>query len=55
VSHLINQRLKTWDEAKVRRYFYQCDVEEILKIKLSPNIGTDWVSWYFEKSGLFSV
>jgi ribonuclease HI len=55
VSHLIDQRLKTWDEAKVRKYFYQCDVEEILKIKLSPNIGTDWVSWYFEKSGLFSV
>jgi hypothetical protein len=26
-----------------------------MKIKLSPNINTDWVSWNFEKSGLFSV
>jgi ribonuclease HI len=55
MSHLIDQRLKIWDEAKVRKYFYQCDVEEIMKIKLSPNIDTDWVSWNFEKSGLFSV
>jgi hypothetical protein len=55
VSHLIDQRYKTWDEVKVRRYFHQCDVEEIMKIKLSPNIDTDWVSWNFEKSGLFSV
>jgi hypothetical protein len=55
VSHLIDQRYKTWDEVKVRRHFYQCDVEEIMKIKLSPNIDTDWVSWNFEKSGMFSV
>jgi hypothetical protein len=35
VSHLIDQQSNTWDKAKVRRFFHQCDVEEILKIKLS--------------------
>jgi hypothetical protein len=30
-------------------------VEEILKIKLSPRVSEDWVSWNFEKSGLFTV
>jgi hypothetical protein len=34
VEHLIDQETKTWDEATLRRYFYHCDVEEILKIKL---------------------
>jgi hypothetical protein len=41
VSHLIDQRINTWDEAKVRRFFHQCDAEEILKIELSTNIHTD--------------
>jgi hypothetical protein len=55
VSHLIDKRINMWDEAKVRRFFHQCDAKEILKIKLSANIRTDWVSWDFEKSGTFSV
>lgn len=39
----------------VRRYFYACDVEEILKIKIPCNACQDCVAWNFEKSGLFSV
>jgi hypothetical protein len=35
VEHLIDQESKAWDETILRRYFYKCDVEEILKIKIS--------------------
>jgi hypothetical protein len=47
--------LRSWDETLVRRYFYACDVEEILKIKLPSHGGSDCVAWNFEKSGIFSV
>jgi hypothetical protein len=39
----------------IRRYFYHCDVEEILKIKLPTTPGEDWIAWNFEKSVMFSV
>jgi hypothetical protein len=55
VSHLIDQQSKSWDETRIQRYSHPCDVEEILKIKLSPRVFEDWVSWNFEKSGLFTV
>lgn len=35
VEHLIDQRSMSWDETLVRRYFYPCDVAEILKINIS--------------------
>ena len=37
VSHLIDAQSGSWDEMLVRRYFYACDVEEILKIKIPRN------------------
>jgi hypothetical protein len=55
VSHLIEPLSKTCDETQVRRFFHPCDVEEILKIKLSANVCTYWIVWNFEKSGLFTV
>jgi ribonuclease HI len=55
VSHLIDQQSKSWDEAQIRRFFHPCDVDGILKIKLSVNVCTDWISWNFGKSGLFTV
>lgn len=55
VSHLIDDQSRSWDETLVRRYFYACDVEEILKIKIPSSACSDQVSWNFEKSGIFSV
>jgi hypothetical protein len=55
VSHLIDQVPNSWDETKIRRCFHPCDVDEILKIRLSARINTDWAAWNFEKSGIFSV
>ena len=39
----------------MRRYFYACDVEEILKTKIPSSACSDQVAWNFEKSGIFSV
>jgi hypothetical protein len=55
VSQLIDRASNSWDEAQVRRFFHPCDVDEILKIKLSSRVPADWVAWNFEKSGLFTV
>lgn len=55
VAHLIDDQARSWDETLVRRYFYPCDVEEILKIKIPHEECHDYVAWNFEKSGLFSV
>jgi hypothetical protein len=55
LEHLINHESNSWDEAMIRRYFYHCDVEEILKIKLPTTPGEDWIAWNFEKSVMFSV
>jgi hypothetical protein len=55
VEHLIDQESRTWDEAQVMRFFYPCDVEEILKIKLSASRGADEIAWNFEKTGMFTV
>jgi hypothetical protein len=55
IEHLIDQEAKTWDEATLRRYFHNCDVEEILKIKLPTTAMEDWVAWRYEKSFVFTI
>jgi hypothetical protein len=55
VEHLIDQVTRAWDETILRRYFYQCDVEEVLKIKLPALETEDWIAWNYEKSRLFTV
>lgn len=40
---------------KLRSCFYQHDVEEVLKIRLSDSIQEDHIAWYYEKSGMFTV
>jgi len=44
VSHLIDAQSGSWDEMLVRRYFYACDVEEVLKIKIPCNACPDQVA-----------
>jgi len=52
---LIDAQSGSWDETLVRRYFYACDVEKILKIKIPRNACLDQVAWNFEKTGIFFV
>jgi hypothetical protein len=51
VSHFIDQQSKSWDETQIRRYFHPCDVEEILKINLSPRVSKDWFHGILKKVG----
>lgn len=39
----------------MRCFFFPCDVDEILKIKLPAKRCADWVAWNFENSGVFLV
>lgn len=55
VEQLIDQEARSWDETALRRYFYPCDVVEILKIKLPMKRCAAFVAWNFEKSGMFTV
>lgn len=55
VEHLIDQEGRAWDETLLRRYFYPCDVAEIMKIKIPWSRCADWLAWNFEKSGMFTV
>uniref|UniRef100_K3Z040 RNase H type-1 domain-containing protein n=1 Tax=Setaria italica TaxID=4555 RepID=K3Z040_SETIT len=55
ISHLIDQTANIWDEAAIRRFFYPCNVDEILKIKLPSTPSADWIAWNFEKTGMLSV
>jgi hypothetical protein len=55
VSHLIDKSANAWDEAAVRSFFYTCDVEEILKIKIPSIPCPDWFAWNYEKAGIFTV
>jgi len=49
VSHFIDSHSKLWDEMLVRRYFYACDIEEILKIKISRNSCMDHCHTQFQE------
>jgi hypothetical protein len=49
------QDTNEWDEGTLRRFFYPWDVDEILKTKLPVNKVPDWVAWYYEKVGIFTV
>jgi hypothetical protein len=55
VSHLLRRGSNEWDEGTLRRYFFPWDVDEILKIRLPATKRPDWVTWQYEKTGLFTV
>jgi hypothetical protein len=44
-----------WDEQVLRTCMYLHDVEAMLRIRLSERIEPDFVAWFYEKSGLFTV
>jgi hypothetical protein len=45
----------SWKEEVVRDLFRPHDVEQILGIKLPSKLSEDFVSWFYEKSGVFSM
>jgi hypothetical protein len=55
VKDIIDHDKKEWKEDVVKKIFMPHDAEEVLKIRI-PNLEQeDFVSWHFEKNGIFSV
>jgi hypothetical protein len=46
---------REWDIPLLRSIFYRHDVEEILKIRLSNRVEEDFIDWFYDKTGMFSV
>jgi hypothetical protein len=55
VHQLIDEESRCWKEDVRRRFFYQFDVEQILKLQIPWREADDVVAWHYEKSGVFSV
>jgi hypothetical protein len=55
VSQLIDESCMEWKEEVVREYFRAPDTQLILNIRLPSNPVDAFVSWFYEKNGLFSV
>jgi hypothetical protein len=55
VSQLMTSGRREWDEQILQTCFYNHDIDEIKKIRLSDRLEDDVVAWHFEKSGVFSV
>lgn len=55
VSQRLKQGEKSWDVDLIKHVCHPLDVEEILKINLSPYQDEDFLAWHYEKSGIFSV
>jgi hypothetical protein len=46
---------REWDIQLLKTCFCNHDFEEINKIRLSEKMEEDVITWYYEKSGIFSV
>lgn len=55
VAHLMDQNTMEWKEDVVRDVFREQDVEQILRIRLPSKPIEDFISWLYEKRGVFSV
>jgi hypothetical protein len=55
VSDLIEPTTKMWNEDLIRKIFYPPDAEHILQIHLPSYSGEDYLAWFYEKSGFFTV
>lgn len=55
VNQLIHKEERSWNETGIQRFFHQCDVEEILRIRIPFMPSKDVVAWNFELSGSFSI
>jgi hypothetical protein len=55
VSQLMTPGRCEWDTQVLRTCFYNHDIDEISKIRLSERMEEDIIAWHYEKSGIFSV
>jgi hypothetical protein len=55
VSDFIQTTGGSWDEEKLRRFFFEEDVSNILRIPVGRPGSQDVVAWNYTKNGIFSV
>jgi hypothetical protein len=54
-SKFMSRAILTWDEELLTSLFWPIDVQRILNIPLSRRGMEDFVSWHFNKNGIFTV
>lgn len=55
VSQLINLENREWDEQLIRDIFWPVDAQRILNIPLALSMMEDFVSWNYNRTGIFTV
>ena len=55
VESLIDQEKRFWNKELLDNMLLKRDMEEIIKIPLSPSPAKDKLIWHFNKNGRFSV
>ena len=54
VADFINEH-GAWNVQRLQEHFWEMDVREILNIRMSPRNGQDFLAWFPERSGQFTV
>ena len=55
VEELIDPYTGQWDESLIRDVFWEVDVHRILQIPLRVQVREAFVSWHYNRSGVFTV
>jgi hypothetical protein len=55
VSQLMVPGRWEWDVSVLRSCLYPHNVEEVLKIRPMQRNGEDFIAWFYEKNGIFTV
>ena len=55
VEELIDPYTGQWDESLIRDVFWEVDVHRILQIPLRVQVMEDFVSWHYNRTGVFTV
>uniref|UniRef100_A0A453D706 Reverse transcriptase zinc-binding domain-containing protein n=1 Tax=Aegilops tauschii subsp. strangulata TaxID=200361 RepID=A0A453D706_AEGTS len=55
VSELINLESREWDKQLIRDIFWPVDAQRILNIPLALGMMEDFVSWNYNRTGIFTV
>jgi hypothetical protein len=52
---LMKENLREWDDQVLRSCLYPHDIEAVKQIRPAQMGEDDFVAWFYEKSGLFSI
>lgn len=55
VSKLINVDNRTWDEYVINELFWPINAQHILSVMLALGMMEDFVSWHYNRNGIFLV